>query len=457
MQKLTLTFVLSLSLLAISSAFTPPPLDITNNEVTLNFPESATFHITLTGKAEITSVVLEYGDRQQTCGEVVAKAFPQFTPGKTTDVDWIWEMRQSGSLPPGAQLWWRWRVTDANGNETLTETKTATWLDEVHPWQTMNEGDFIRLHWYDGDKTFATELAQAAAGGLQFNETQSGLKADAPIDLYIYANTNDLKEAVLYEASWIGGEAFPDQNIVIIGISESDLEWGKDAIVHELTHVLVGHLTFSCLGDVPTWLNEGLAVYSEGKLDSDSQWQLDDAIQNNTLLTVRSLSGGFSEVADKANLSYSESYSVTKFLIDTYGQDKMTSLLVGLRDGLTIDEALTQTYGFNVEGLEDAWRKAIDAQPRMVSAQPTAQPTPTFVPTFIPVGAVPFAAQITATPVPTSSFGGQPTPTPTRVAPPLSLTLLLLTVCCFLILILGVLILGLVLRNQNSQGGKNVQ
>ena len=125
--------------------------------------------------------------------------------------------------------------------------------------------------------------------------------------------------------------------------------------------MLVGHLTFSCLGDVPTWLNEGLAVYSEGELDPASQQQLDDAIRDDTLLTVRSLSGGFSEVADKAYLSYSQSYSLVKFLIETYGQDKMTSLLVALRDGVTIDEALTQTYGFNVDGLEDAWRQAIGA------------------------------------------------------------------------------------------------
>ena len=88
--------------------------------------------------------------------------------------------------------------------------------------------------------------------------------------------------------------------------------------------MLVGHQTFSCLGDVPTWLNEGLAVYSEGELDPASQRQLEDAIRDDTLLTVRSLSSGFSEVADKANLSYSQSYSITKFLIETYGQEKMT-------------------------------------------------------------------------------------------------------------------------------------
>ncbi|HMB24954.1 MAG TPA: peptidase MA family metallohydrolase [Anaerolineales bacterium] len=462
MRKLVLALTLCVSILlssAVTPAFASPALGITNNDITLNFPETAIFHATLTSNADITSVVLEYGNEQQTCGEVVAKAFPQITPGKTVEAEWTWEMRQSGSLPPGAQLWWRWRVTDSSGNETLTDTKTATWLDNVHDWQTLNKGDYLRLHWYKGDQAFATELAQAAADGLTFNETQSGLKADTPIDLYIYASTDDLKEAILYEPSWTGGQAFSDQNIVILGISKSDLEWGKDAIVHELTHVLVGHLTFSCLGDVPTWLNEGLAVYSEGGLDPNSEQQLNDAIRDDTLLTVRSLSGGFSEVADKAYLSYSESYSLVKFLIETYSQEKMTSLLVALRDGQTIDEALMQTYGFNVDGLEDAWRKAIGAPARSVSpeGEPTAQPTPTFVPTIVPVGGVPFAAQVTSTPVPTSSFGGQPTQAPSRTAPPLSLTLLLLTVCCFMILIFGVLILGFVLRNQNSKGGKNVQ
>lgn len=459
MRKFIIVLTLCVSLLTGTSAFTPPTLQVTNSKILLNFPESATFRATVTGEAEITSVVLEYGNEQQTCGEVIAKSFPQFAAGKTVDMEWTWEMRQSGSLPPGAQLWWRWRITDANGQETLTETQTATWLDDVHNWQTVTDGNFIRLHWYEGNQAFAADLAKAASDGLVFNETQSGLKADAPIDLYIYADTYDLQEAILYEPSWTGGQAFPDQDIVILGISQYELEWGRDAIVHELTHVLVGHLTFSCLGDVPTWLNEGLAVYSEGGLDPDSQQQLDDAIRDNTLLTVRSLSGGFSEVADKAYLSYSQSYSVAKFLIESYGQEKMTSLLVSLRDGLTTDEALVQTYGFNVEGLEDAWRAAIGAQPRTASpdGQATAQPTPTFVPTIVPVGGVPFVQQVTPTAIPTSSFGEPPAEIPARTGPPLWLTMILLALCCGFLLLIGVVVVGLIVRSQNRKGGNNAQ
>ena len=339
--------------------------------------------------------------------------------------------------------------------ETVSETKTATWLDDVHNWKTINNGDILRLHWYEGDQIFAIDLAKAAYNGLQFNETQSGLKADAPIDIYIYASTDDLQDAILYEPSWTGGQAFPDQDIVIIGISESDLDWGRDAIVHELTHVLVGHLTFSCLGDVPTWLNEGLAVYSEGELDTPSQRQLEDAIRDDTLLTVRSLSGSFSEVSDKAYLSYSQSYSITRFLIETYGQDKMTALLLALRDGMTIDDALIQIYGFNIEGLEDAWRQAIGAQPRPVSAQPTAQPTPTYVPTIVPVSGAPLAQQSTPTVIPTSSFDSTPaTEIPARTRSPSRIVSHPAGICCIMLLLIGVLILGVVVSRQNRKEGK---
>lgn len=454
-----LILILTISLLPAQTVFAYPQADVTNDEAILSFPLTVTFSAKISSTANITSVVLEYGTEQLTCGEVVAKAFPQFTPGKSINVEWTWEMRQSGSLPPGATIWWHWRYTDETGKESVSDQKTVTWLDSEHSWKTVT-ADKLDLHYYSGDQTFALDLLNAAKSGLEFNRTKSGLTADSPIDIYIYADTSDLKDAILFEPSWTGGQAFPDNDIVILGISEDNLEWGRDAIVHELTHVLVGHLTFSCLGGVPTWLNEGLAVYSEGGLDPASQDQLDEAIKDDTLLTVRSLSSGFSEVASKAYLSYSQSYSIVKFLIETYGQDKMTSLLTSLRDGATIDNALIITYGFDVEGLDDAWRKGIDAAPRSVSVEPTAQPTPTHVPTIVPISGAPLADLIsTPTPIPTSSINQLPTtqPSTNRNLPPIWLTVFLLGSCCILILLVGVVILGFVIRAQNRKGGNNVR
>ncbi len=445
-RSLALLICVLLSASAVAKpALAAAGMDVANDQPTLDFPNSITFHVTISSAVNIASINLEYGDQEQTCGQVVAEAFPQITPSTTINASWTWDMRQSGSLPPGAQIWWRWHITDADNHETTTDQKTVTWLDASHNWQTLTQGD-VHLHWYQSSQTFAQDLLNTAYSGLARVESDAGLSTDSPIDLYIYANNQDMKNAILYEPSWTGGEAFPEHNIVIIGIGPSDLSWGRRAVVHELTHVLVGHLTFSCLGIVPTWLNEGLAVYSEGDLDPTSQAQLQNAIQNDTLLSVRSLSGAFSEVASKANLSYSESYSLVKFLLETYGRSKMTTMLIDLRDGDTPDEGLQAVYSFDVDGLEDAWRTSIGAKPRPAAALPTAAATPTFVPTIPPISAK--APSILPTPF---QF---PTPAPastSAASPPLSLTLMLGLTCCAMALVAGVFVVGFLVSREKRK------
>src|SRR5690242_16225388 len=108
-MQLRVTVLLSFLLAALfpsNAALAAPPVDVQNDQVVFSFPETATFSATLSSSSEITSIVLEYGNEQQTCGEVIAKAFPQFYPSNTVEVEWIWDMRQSGSLPPGASIWW---------------------------------------------------------------------------------------------------------------------------------------------------------------------------------------------------------------------------------------------------------------------------------------------------------------------------------------------------------------
>lgn len=443
-MKLIATLILTTLIFAPApAAHAAPHADVRQDTVTFNFPNTATFSAQLSSSAPITSVVLEYGSQQQTCGEVVAKAFPQFAPSTTASVQWTWDMRQSGSLPPGATIWWRWRFTDEAGNEQISTTQTATWLDSIHDWKTVS-AENLRLHYYGRDEPFAQTMLAAGVEGLRRNKEQAGLSTKHAIDIYVYPNYNDMKEAVLYEPSWTGGQAYSDFNIVIMGVTEYDSSWNQDTVIHELTHVLVGQFTFSCIGTLPGWIEEGLAMFSEGSLDPSMQSMLERAIRSNTLITLRSLNGGFSELPDKANLSYAQSYSVIKFLIDTYGQEKMNQLLLSMSDAMPIDEALLQTYGFDTDGLEDAWRKSVGARPREVSAQPTAQPTPTYVPTYVPVSGAPLAVTPTPFVIPAS--------TP-RSRPPMLLTLGLFCACLLFLLIIGVAVLGFFLRKPAAKVG----
>ncbi len=391
----------------------------TGDTATIDFPTLVSFQVHLKSEAEINQVTLEYGTSQQTCGNVIAKAFPQFTPAKEVDAEWTWEMQQSGSLPPGATIWWRWHVVDSAGHEVRTEEQSITWLDSQHNWQEVSSSHLV-VHWYEGDRSFAQELLDSADASLEQLAQSTGIATSKAIDLYLYGSTDDLREAVLYEPSWIGGQAYDDYNIVIMAIWPDNLEWGKGTAAHELSHVIVGHLTFNCFGNTPAWLNEGLAMYAEGGPDSASSDQFDDAVANDSLLSVRGLSGGFSELSDKADVSYSESYSVVRFLIDKYGQEKILALLQAIKEGQDLDEAMKAIYGFDVDGLEDAWRADIGARPRTAGTTPgpTAPPTP--VPTLPLVSGIqPSTAEqpgVTAPPATTLIPTLAPTATPATPA-----------------------------------------
>jgi hypothetical protein len=398
--------VFTLLFLFLGSLVTPAhaqsSIRVISDAASLTFPESLLFQAEFRSGANITSVVLEYGVDQLTCGKVEARAFPQLTPAVDVKVDWTWEMRQSGSLPPGTTVWWRWLVSDAGGTHFTSPTKTILWLDAIHPWRVINGGN-INLHYYNGGASFGQQLHDSASQALVRLSQDVGVSTESPVDIYIYANQSDMLAAVLYAPSWSGGKPYPQSNIIIIGVSPQEVDWGMNTEVHELTHVLVGHLTFSCLGFIPLWLDEGLAMYGQGGVQAAEQAQFDQAKAADQLPSLRSLSGAFSAEASRAILSYTEVYSVVDFMLKTYGRDKMTALLLDLRDGQTTDEALQTVYGLNTDGLENAWRTSIGAPSHVDNSKATPLSTPTQVPTFLPIGAAPVAAAGHSTPQPTQA------------------------------------------------------
>ena len=457
-KKLVLFLILTGALLAPQQAQAAPHANVEADSATLDFPNTVTFSATLTSSTDIVSVTLEYGNEQLTCGEVVAKAFPDFSPSTEVDVAWLWDMRQSGSLPPGTTIWWRWRYTDSTGKEFLSEKQTITWLDSQHDWKTLADKD-VRIHYYGKSESFAQTMLSAGLEGLRRNKDQAGMTPDIPVEIYVYPSYDEMRDAILYEPQWTGGLAYSDSSIIIMGTSGDD-EFDKATVIHEVTHILVGRNAFTCIGSIPTWLNEGLAVYNEGPLDQNMQSQFDIALRDDEFFPVRSLGGNFSEIPEKALLSYAQSYSVVNFMLETYGQEKMSQLLTALSNAEPVDDALVAIYGLDIDGLDAAWRESLGLAPLAV-AQATAQPTPTYVPTYIPIAGIPLAVTPTPFAVPTSSSGepNDPAVGPTGGVANMQvlLAIVMACVCLVLVLIIGVVILGVVLRKGNAKGGKNVK
>jgi len=331
-------------------------------DVDINFPNQAVFTIEAESYVDIVDVRLYYQVDRMNYAEVVSEGWADFTPASMVEANWVWDMRNAG-LPPGAEVIYWWMIEDADGNRFETSPDIMNFDDDRYLWQSLTstapQGSEMSLFWYEGSDSFARELMDTCEEGLARLTQDIGTYPERPINIYIYASDNDLKGAMIFPQEWTGGVAFTAFSTIAIGISPSELDWGKKALLHELTHLVVHQATFSPYGQLPLWLDEGLAMYNEGELDPVLRSYLEEAIAEDELISVRSLCSPFSAYSEKASLSYAQSYSLVEYLLDNYGQDSMLDLLAILREGSTYDEALTEVYGFDIDGLDARWRATL--------------------------------------------------------------------------------------------------
>jgi hypothetical protein len=233
--------------------------------------------------------------------------------------------------------------------------------------------------------SFGQALFDHGVNSIEFLERDTGVTVERQIQIYVYGDRGDFFNALEPGAKeWTGGRAFPEYSIVMINIEPSELEWGKRAVAHEITHQVIHQKIRSPLGELslPPLMDEGLAVYYESPGAPDPQFvnPLKRAIQNDALIPLRTLTSAFATDPNVANLSYAESYSVVDFIFRHFGRDKMAQLLQAFKQGGLTDEIFAQVLGVNLDGLEVEWRKDIGAKPRVIPTRSLVTPTP--FPTF---------------------------------------------------------------------------
>jgi len=358
-KRITLIISTLLLLLSPSVVVAGNDISVLASNVDVNYPSQAVFTLEAESHVNIVDVRFYYQVDMMNYAEVVSEGWAEFTPATKIEANWVWDM-ENASLPPGAEVTYWWMVENADGNRFETSPEIMHFDDERYLWQSLTssvlQDSTLILFWYEGSDSFAQELMDTCQGGLARLTQDIGTYPERPIKIYIYASTSDLQGAMIFPQEWTGGAAFTAFSTIAIGIPPSELDWGKRALVHELTHLVVHQATFSPYGQLPVWLDEGLATYNEGALDLVFRSSLEEAILEDELISVRSLCSPFSAETEKARLSYAQSYSLVEYLLDNYGQDRMLELLTILKQGSTYDEALTEVYGFDIDGLDASWR-----------------------------------------------------------------------------------------------------
>jgi hypothetical protein len=362
MRRRFVLLLLALVLLAMVSSLVlaQEGITVTANTYEYSFSEQIVFRLTAESNSEINEITLIY---RIGGAPVTNSAHPEFSPAKQVEAEYVWQL-QRGEIPPGSDIEYSWRIKDAAGNALETELVTFTYMDDRFTWQSLTEGKII-LYWYDADQTFGQGLLDNAVESLARLEENVGVELEKPVKIIVYQSKADMQEALIsqgaiYEEQIItlGTVVAPD--IVLLHGAHQDVDI---TIAHELTHVVVGLATENPYAEIPAWLNEGLAMYNEGKLRSGNARALEEGIRENRLISVRSLTS-MTGNPDEVNLFYGEVYSVVEFLLKTYGREKMSELLKVFKEGSLADDALLEVYGFDQDELDAQWRESIGAPPR---------------------------------------------------------------------------------------------
>ncbi|MFI5254458.1 MAG: peptidase MA family metallohydrolase [Candidatus Limnocylindrales bacterium] len=273
------------------------------------------------------------------------------------------QLDDTGTALPNSLLHYHFRVTLPSGVVDDGPEGSIRITDDRVAWKTL-QGTIVRLHWVDGDTTFAQRALRIADDAVASTSKLLGVTETQPIDFFVYGDQTLFQSALPGTKEFVAGLAVAEIRTLFAIIQPSDIgsDWVQVVIPHELTHLVFNTATANPYGVPPHWLNEGLAVYlSEGFVAADRQRQA-AAIDQGTLLPLQAIRDGFPQSRqDLFYLAYAEGTSAVDFFIRQYGEAKLVALIRSFATGVTDDEAFKAAIGLDMAGFEAAWLKDIGA------------------------------------------------------------------------------------------------
>jgi len=333
-----------------------------------------------------------------------------FTAGPSLSASYSWDIRDT--LVPGAETEYSWRVITAEGDRLTSPPSMLVYEDPDLPWSRVSDEN-VEIVWHAGGPEFGEQVLAYSQAALARLEETFQVSLDHRTRIVIYEDGNRMREALGGGTSqWVGGQAIGPFNVIVFAATPftPDLEL---LLAHELTHIVIDQVSDNPFSSPPSWIHEGLATINEsaGALRFDYPGIVEDALEQDALLSLRGLTGSFPASSSGAILAYAESNSLLLYVIDTYGADSIGRLLRAYRQGVTDDEAVNIAIGIGLTRLESDWLAFLRGEEPGVKEKPEPAPAATSANTST---AVPAQAP---TPVVVAETESSPGPTPTEAVP----------------------------------------
>jgi len=162
---------------------------------------------------------------------------------------------------------------------------------------------------------------------------------------------------------WSGGGFDGQVRMPVRGASQNLQQFDR-VLTHELTHAILKSLAPR---NLPVWLNEGLAMYFEGRDGLQSERRLRSV---GLFVPLEKLSTSFTGFnTAQATLAYEESAFATRALIDRIGLSNVGLLLQDLDSGQTLEQAI-ERFGVTLTNFEGDLMRRVGVSPRVSRKEP---------------------------------------------------------------------------------------
>lgn len=368
-----------------------------------HFPNELTFHLRV--KSDGGDIVAASLYFQAGWEEATRLITPEpFTPAAEVELTAVWNTFAE-TVPPFIEVTYHWEVTDGAGETLVTEPLRIEYSDATHNWQRL-EDEHVIVFWYGRPDDFGQALFQAAQEAYAHVARITGTTTERPIRIVIYNNQSDF--CTFYAPrtceEWIGGQTFS-------GIT---VQWGNnlawfiyEVVPHELAHVFYGEIFRDTWMRIPTWFNEGIAVYNERTDHKEEMAMVQEAGERGELRSLAVMTRGGGVAHGEVGLWYAVAYSLVAYLAQTYGEETLGELILTLADNVPFEQALIQTTGLDMTQLEIGWRAWLGYPVESIPT-PIVLTTPAVTPFSLPTAPRGQPAA-TATPRPPESPTASPT------------------------------------------------
>jgi hypothetical protein len=163
----------------------------------------------------------------------------------------------------------------------------------------------------------------------------------------------------IVESSLIVAVAVPQKNLIVIDNSKMNVHpfTLEITLKHELCHLMLHHHISE--GNLPKWLNEGIAQWSSGGIAEiimgESRDVLKQASLSGEFISLRGLTDKFPEDERAVLLAYEESKSIVEYITREFGASGLLQVLNHLKNGYDVDAAIFKGLSVPFYELENRW------------------------------------------------------------------------------------------------------